>query len=248
LRGNGAKSTNEDPVVLMASSNVLRFLDEYSKVDPSIYNGYIPVDNRETLPELPKNHELLALLQKKLGITACVSVPVSHCYQSFAVVLDNTSFGRLVYSGDCRPSDHLIHVGQGADLLILEPTFEDGMEEESILKMHSTVSEALSVGKRMGVKSCILTHFSQRYPRIAPLQEQNSCLPFPVAFAFDFMKVKPDNIIRASMLTPALRLLYPEDREVEGSCEEFNQASEANKKAQELLSTPGFFANVKCNP
>lgn len=247
LRQNGVKSGNEDPVVLMTSSTVLRFLDEYSKVDPSVYDGYIPVDNRETLPELPKNPELLAMLEKKLGITGCVSVPVSHCYQSYAVVLDNTSFGRLVYSGDCRPSDHLVQVGQGADLLVHEATFENGMEEEAVLKMHSTVSEALSVAKRMGVKACILTHFSQRYPRIAPLLDQDSYLPFPVAFAFDFMKIRPDNIKIASMLTPALRLLYPEDKDVEIFRDELCEASEAKKRAQEMLSTPGLFANMKCS-
>jgi Metal-dependent hydrolases of the beta-lactamase superfamily III len=247
LRQNGVKSSNNDPVVLMTSQNVLRFLDEYSKVDPSIYDGYVPVDNRETLPELPKNPELLSMLEKRLGVTGCVSVPVSHCYQSYAVVLDNTSFGRLVYSGDCRPSDHLVQVGQGADLLVHEATFENGMEQEAVLKMHSTVSEALSVAKRMGVKACILTHFSQRYPRIAPLLEEDSCLPFPVAFAFDFMKIRPHNIGLSSILTPALRLLYPEDKDVEGSKDELCEASEAKKRAQELLSTPGYFANMKCS-
>lgn len=247
LRQNGVKSRNEDPVVLMTSSTVLRFLDEYSKVDPSIYDGYVPVDNRETLPELPRNPQLLAMLEKSLGITGCVSVPVSHCYQSYAVVLDNTSFGRLVYSGDCRPSDHLVQVGQDADLLVHEATFENGMEEEAVLKMHSTVSEALSVAKRMGAKACILTHFSQRYPRIAPLLEQDSCLSFPVAFAFDFMKIRPDNISVASKLTPALRLLYPEERDLDSLRDELSEAAEAKKRAQELLSTPGYFANMKCS-
>lgn len=241
---NGATASNSDPLVLMSSSNVLRFLDEYSKVDPTIYGGYIPVDNRDTLPDLPQNMELTAMLTRKLGITRCVSVPVSHCYQSYGVVLDGTSFGRLVYSGDCRPSDNLVRVGQGADLLIHEATFENGMEEEAVLKMHSTVSEALSVAKRMDAKACILTHFSQRYPRIAPLHEEDSLLSFPVAFAFDFMKVTPANIGVASKLTPSLRLLYHQD--AEGAEEERELCSEIKKKAQEILSTPGVFANVKC--
>lgn len=244
LLENGATANNSDPLVLMSSSNVLRFLDEYSKVDPTIYGGYIPVDNRETLPELPQNMELTAMLTRKLGITRCVSVPVSHCYQSYGVVLDGTSFGRLVYSGDCRPSDNLVRVGQGADLLIHEATFENGMEEEAVLKMHSTVSEALSIAKRMDAKACILTHFSQRYPRIAPLHEEDSLLSFPVAFAFDFMKVTPASISVASKLTPALRMLYPQD--AEGAEEEREHLSETKKKAQEILSTPGVFANVKC--
>ena len=246
LLENGATASNHERLILMSSSNVLRFLDEYSKVDPTIYGSYIPVDNRDTLPDLPQNMELVDMLKKKLGITRCLSVPVSHCYQSYAVVLDGTSFGRLVYSGDCRPSDNLARVGHGADLLIHEATFENGMEEEAVLKMHSTVSEAVSVAKRMDAKACILTHFSQRYPRIAPLREEDSLVAFPVAFAFDFMKVTPSTIGIAAKLTPSLRLLYPEDADGEAAEEEREFLSETKKKAQEILSTPGLFAEVKC--
>ena len=183
----------------------------------------------------------------ELGITRCISVPVSHCYHSYAVVLDGTCFGRLVYSGDCRPSDRLTEEGHGADILIHEATFENGMEEEAVLKMHSTVGEALSVAKRMNAKSCILTHFSQRYPRIPPLREEDSNLPFPVAFAFDFMRATPSNINIAANLTSALSLLFPEDglkdeKELEAV------KNEAKRKAQEILGEPGLFASrMQCN-
>jgi ribonuclease Z len=96
----------------------------------------------------------------------------------------------------------------------------------------------------MDAKACILTHFSQRYPRIAPLHEEDSLLSFPVAFAFDFMKVTPANISVASKLTPSLRMLYPQD--AEGAEEEREHLSETKKKAREILSTPGVFANNKC--
>lgn len=241
MQSRSSSIGNDDRVVLMTSVQVLHFLDEYSKVDPSIYDSYIPVDNRDTLPDFPENKELNSMLNRKLGITRLLSVPVSHCYQSFAVVIDGTSFGKLVYSGDCRPSEKLVKVGHGADLLVHEATFEDGMEEEAVLKMHSTVSEALSIAKRMDTKACILTHFSQRYPRIPPLREEDSQLPFPVAFAFDFMKVNPENIGIASKLTSSLRMLYPDD-----DGEEKEHMEESKRKAQEILSTPGLFANLQC--
>ncbi len=241
MQSNPSKVGNDDRVVVMSSTQVLRFLDEYSKVDPTIYDGYIPVDNRDTLPDYPENKELYSILNRKLGITSLLSVPVSHCYQSFGVVIDGTSFGRLVYSGDCRPSERLAKVGHGADLLIHEATFENGMEEEALMKMHSTVAEALSVAKTMNAKACILTHFSQRYPRIPPLREEDSSLSFPVAFAFDFMKVHPGNIRIASKLTSSLSMLYPE-----GDDDEKYEMEESNRKAQEVLSTPGLFANVQC--
>eukprot|EP00578_Thalassiosira_sp_NH16_P017986 CAMPEP_0181106776 /NCGR_PEP_ID=MMETSP1071-20121207/16708_1 /TAXON_ID=35127 /ORGANISM="Thalassiosira sp., Strain NH16" /LENGTH=687 /DNA_ID=CAMNT_0023190197 /DNA_START=1404 /DNA_END=3468 /DNA_ORIENTATION=- len=244
LQSGSLQDGQDDRIVLMASPNIFRFLDEYSKVDPSVYGGYIPVDCRDTLPDVQEPLGEGSILHQKLGLTRCISVPVSHCYHSFAVVLDGTSFGRLVYSGDCRPSDRLVEVGQGADLLIREATFENGMEEEAVLKMHSTVSEALSVSKRMSAKACILTHFSQRYPRIPPLRKEDSQLSFPVAFAFDFMKVTPDNIVTASRLTSAMRMLYPEDVDEGDSAE----AAETKRAAKEILSMPGLFASsMKCD-
>jgi ribonuclease Z len=222
-----------DPLVLVASNSVFRFLEEYALVDPSISSSYIPVDCIETIPG--KKHDAINLLNKYLGLTNLISVPVSHCYQSFGVVLDGTSFGRLVYSGDCRPSDRLVAIGKGADLLVHEATFEDGMEEEAILKKHSTVGEALIVAKRMNAKACILTHFSQRYPRIPP---NDSVLPFPVAFAFDYMHVTPANITTAAILTPSLRMLYPEDDN-----ETNDDSTKALEAAKRKLSTPGMFAN-----
>lgn len=227
-----------DPLVLVASNSVFRFLKEYALVDPSISSSYIPIDCIDTTPG--KNHDAITLLNQSLGLTSLISVPVSHCYQSFGVVLDGTSFGRLVYSGDCRPSDRLVEIGKGADLLVHEATFEDGMEEEAVLKKHSTVGEAIFVAKRMNAKACILTHFSQRYPRIPP---SNSELPFPVAFAFDYMNVNPSNIATAANLTPSLRMLYPED-----DIESNRDSQKALEAAKRKLSTPGMFAkSALCN-
>lgn len=90
------------------------------------------------------------------------------------------------YSGDTRPCKELAVHGNGADLLIHEATFEDDLSKEAIDKNHSTVSEAISIAQQMGAKSVILTHFSQRYPKIPVLNN----LEFPVAIAFDLMTVK----------------------------------------------------------
>jgi ribonuclease Z len=122
----------------------------------------------------------------------------------------------------------------GADLLIHEATFEDGMEAEAALKRHSTVGEALDVARRMDARCTILTHFSQRYPKIQPLPLDKSYL-FPIVFAFDYMRLKPSTLMTASKLTPALRLLYPDIDVIE----ENNEPT----IAQVALSIPGLFAH-----
>ena len=163
--------------------------------------------------------DLRRRLASVFGWTDIWAVPVDHCPNAFAVVLDGTPFGRLVYSGDCRPSRELARLAAPTDLLIHEATFEDGMEDEAKMKMHSTVGEALSVAAEMNASFVVLTHFSQRYPRIPPLSppsseaapvSSNSRRPPPmVVFAFDFMSLTPTNLAMASQITDAVRMLYP---------------------------------------
>ena len=128
------------------------------------------------------------LLCEKLGVTRWLSVPVNHCAHAYATVVDSSSFGRVAYSGDCRPSDPLAAAAKGSDMLIHEATFEDDLKEEAVIKKHSTVSEALLVGKKMDAKVIVLTHFSQRYPELpelnldALLLDKNNRCPSPRSY------------------------------------------------------------------
>ena len=81
-----------------------------------------------------------------------VTVPVVHCRNSYDVLMETSSssnatlFGRVAYSGDCLPSEHLVNIanrrqqqlqyrnnanvndnGGGVDLLIHDTTFDDRM-------------------------------------------------------------------------------------------------------------------------
>lgn len=73
---------------------------------------------------------------------------------------------KLVYSGDTRPCERLVRAGAGATLLIHEATFEPGLDAHALRKRHSTSAEALSVARRMRAYRTLLTHFSQRYPKL----------------------------------------------------------------------------------
>lgn len=110
------------------------------------------------------------------------SVPVIHCKEAYGLVLQLWKGGsKLVYSGDTRPCDRLVRAGAGADLLIHEATFDDSKQQDAVLKKHCTTSEALHVGSRMGAKTIVLTHFSQRYPRV-PVLDTERAQHFCVAF------------------------------------------------------------------
>ena len=112
----------------------------------------------------------LATAMARLGLADLESVCVTHCYLAFGVVLTHKAGWRIVFSGDTRPDRRLWTVGKGADLLIHEATFDSDMGVDARAKKHSTVAEAIAVGKNMGARHLILTHFSQRYPKLPTLQ------------------------------------------------------------------------------
>ena len=70
---------------------------------------------------------------------------------------------KIVYSGDCAPSESLIKAANGADLLIHEATFASDKEEEAKDRLHSTSLQAAETAKKAHVKQLILTHISPRY-------------------------------------------------------------------------------------
>ena len=138
---------------------------------------------------------------------------------------------RLLYSGDCRPSDDLVRLGRDtqpqqpagpttpllqddtppptlppAIILIHEATFEDEMAEDAVAKKHCTVSEAIDVGRRMDAHRIILTHFSQRYPTIPNLPAH---LSSRVLVAFDMLSVSFNQLLQAPASVPVLHCLFP---------------------------------------
>lgn len=70
---------------------------------------------------------------------------------------------KIVYSGDTRPSENILKLAKGSDLLIYEATFSDEFAEKANENMHSTPSQGAEIAKEAGVKCLILTHISGRY-------------------------------------------------------------------------------------
>jgi ribonuclease Z len=229
-----------EKLLIIAPTPLFRFLDEISVIDPDIHGTYISIDCKDLVGETPQSAIHQRTIESILGMTNCRAVPVAHCAHAYAVILDGTSFGTVVYSGDCRPSTQLAKIAKGADLLIHEATFENGMEADAVLKKHSTIDEALNVGCQMECKCIVLTHFSQRYSKIPPNPSKpDDMYPFPIVFAYDCMKLKPHTLFTASKLTPALRLLFADDTDSNSGTGQ----DPVKSNGAEILSIPGVFAN-----
>lgn len=97
---------------------------------------------------------------------------------------------KIVYTGDTRPSEKIIELADGADVLIHDGTFGEELEEEAQEGGHSTVRDSAEVAKRAGVDRLILTHASPRYNDLSELEEQAQKI-FPNAiFAEDFLEIE----------------------------------------------------------
>jgi ribonuclease BN (tRNA processing enzyme) len=203
------------------------------------------------------------LIQNTLPLYSIVSVFVPHCHLSYAYVLslrtERAPF-KLVYSGDTRPSMALVRAGMGADILIHEATFENGMKEEAARKMHCSFGDALGVATAMNAKCTFLFHFSQRYPKIPifdfcddvvefvemVLQHDNTILSHTVTVqlsaerrkksrvfvAFDLMHVEYNLLELVSCYSKVLKLL-----ELEAS-EDNNDEKEIDQKSQKKSNQP----------
>ena len=79
---------------------------------------------------------------------------------------------KVVYSGDTRPSDGVLELARGCDVLIHDCTL--GSDHASLASEfgHSTAREAAEVAKKAGVGRLILIHFSPRYDDLAPLETE----------------------------------------------------------------------------
>jgi ribonuclease Z len=140
--------------------------------------------------QLLNKHELDESLETKifeeLGMQDVSTCYVRHCPNAFGVCLTQQDGSKITYSGDTMPSENLVELGMNSSLLIHEATMEDELAAEAVVKMHSTTSQAIEVGRRMNAKYTLLTHFSQRYAKLPRFNENFSD---NVGIAFDNMLV-----------------------------------------------------------
>lgn len=171
------------------------------------------------------------------GLTNIKTCYAHHCDQSFCVEFsfdlgDGAAAGteaaaaasddeilRFAYSGDTRPIRAFSEMAKGCDLVVHEATLDNDLPLEAIAKRHCTFSEALSVCDKMDAKHVVLTHFSQRYPKLPELGSMSlvkeSGEKVPVAIAFDMMRIRISEIDQQADHFAAISEALSETKEAE---------------------------------
>jgi ribonuclease Z len=208
---------------LLVPLNIVDYLRVYFEYfDKNIFNYVEIIVNFDLYPAEERNtganvytgeQNKIKYLIEILNLKTIKAVPVIHVSQSSGLVLETkeTSF-KLVFSGDCRPSDTLINYGSNCDLLIHEATFDPIMINDAISKKHSTSTEAVKVGKKMNAKSTILWHFSQRYHKIPIMNEVINYNN--VGVSFDNMIIKRNDLEIIPLFNETIKSLFRKEHEL----------------------------------
>ncbi|KAK7736995.1 hypothetical protein SLS53_006751 [Cytospora paraplurivora] len=205
------------PKLAVAShTNMLDWLREYADVEDYGFDRLRLIEIRGQAQRETKQTPFIAnaTLARETGITRIDAARVDHCHGALACVFTWPSGLRIAYSGDCRPSPTFAEIGRDCTLLIHESTLDDELRGDALAKKHCTMSEALGVARDMRARRVLLTHFSQRYPKIANAssssEREGSVKDQVVLMAFDQMCVKLGDFKKAELFLPALRKLYEE--------------------------------------
>lgn len=166
-----------------------RFLSDIRSVDSGLHHlkgELVFISCEEFLENTPQqdHKDKVKKMLSELNLNKVRTVRAHHCPWSYCVTLDfalvhleleaqetgaRNSLS-VSYSGDTRPIKAFADIGYGCDVLVHEATLEDEMQAMAIAKCHSTIGEAIALGREMQCKKLILSHFSQRYPKMLPLE------------------------------------------------------------------------------
>ncbi|KAG8216533.1 hypothetical protein J3R82DRAFT_6675 [Butyriboletus roseoflavus] len=195
------------PLYVVGHGNVFLYLHEYAALEELGFSPYakspvisIPVDaihwkNDFSSPWVQEVSRSSILAHRdmcaSLGLESFRSVDVIHRTSCHGAIIKHTDGWSIVYSGDTIPTQKLVQAGENATLLIHESTMADDQAEMAAAKMHSTVGQAIEIGRRMKARNILLTHFSARYPNIPPsiVTEHNPGDP-TLALALDHANIK----------------------------------------------------------
>jgi ribonuclease Z len=125
--------------------------------------GYrlVEADGRRMVPELLKQHGIAGPAVGALQRDGVVTV------EGRAVTLEAVSVPRpgqrFAFVMDTRLCEGVSALAAGADLLVIESTYLDVDAGLAAAHGHLTVGQAARVAAECGVRTLVLTHFSQRY-------------------------------------------------------------------------------------
>lgn len=115
----------------------------------------------------PDGYRMVASLLAAHGISGPAVGELQRTGRSGRVTVEQVSAPRpgqrFAFVMDTGLCDNVFHLAEGADLLVIESTFLAADAALAAQVGHLTAGQAGSVARQSGVRTLVLTHFSQRY-------------------------------------------------------------------------------------
>ena len=150
----------------------LRYRFPWGEPAPLPLPVYLPPGGREKLDHLAlvvserpgffevayEVHEYQSGDLIRIGDLTITPHPIGHYVPAWSMSIVADAGERVVYAGDMGPSDGLVDLARGAELLILEATLETSQYDDA-RRGHLTAEEAVDHVVRSGVPRGILVHY-----------------------------------------------------------------------------------------
>jgi ribonuclease BN (tRNA processing enzyme) len=150
----------------------LRYRFPWGEAAPRPLPVYLPPGGREKLDHLAlvmserpgffevayEVHEYATDDAIHVGDLTITPHPIGHYVPAWSMSIQAASGERVVYAGDMGPSDDLVELARGAELLILEATLETSQFDD-LKRGHLTTEEAVDHVVRAGVPRGVLVHY-----------------------------------------------------------------------------------------
>jgi ribonuclease BN (tRNA processing enzyme) len=105
----------------------------------------------------------------QIGALTITPHPVGHYVPAWSMDIRGTNGEKVIYAGDMGPSEMIVELARGADLLILEATLESAATDDA-RRGHLSTEEAIDHVRRSGARRGLLVHYpSERRAAITEL-------------------------------------------------------------------------------
>lgn len=185
----------------------LRYRFPWAEPAPVPLPVYLPPGGREKLNHLAASinerpgffEPAFAITEYETGmrieIGGLVIVPhaVGHYVPAWSMDITGPGGERVVYAGDMGPSQMVVDLATGADLLILEATLENGALDDA-RRGHLDTGEAIDHVRRAGVPQGLLVHYHSERRAAIGAQCAASGLPVEPATPGMVVDVEPGRV------------------------------------------------------
>ena len=199
-----AGTTSSPPPFVVAPPKVLKYLKLlFGDTAKKLFSGILPDDSSMMERGFTSLNSQISRRPFMFWDNIRVDHSCAHAYGCIVGLRRSNHDPPFIFcfSGDTRPSQQLVQACRKRasrhqsriDFMLHEATFDESEIEMCRRKKHSTVQEALRVGRDVDVCKIMLSHFSQRYdtlPSVENGSESNKyCRRMQVGFAVDGLLV-----------------------------------------------------------